>query len=295
LSDATTMVGAVELLALEQVGETQFRSVHNLDSGRGTLFGGQAVMQGLAAARRTASGWPAHSVTGYYLRGGATDVPVDYAVETVRDGRRYAARRVLARQAGKPIFDMLCAFHDAEPGPRHQCATAPASPPPGSLENVAVFARRNAARLPAALVEAYARPFPIELRMIDPERTLFGPAANAGRDYWLRMPSAAASDDPLDHQCLLAFLSDYWLAGTPSAMHFPRTELRRVAAVTLNHNLWFHAPVRADAWLLYQTDSPWAADGRGLARGALYDESGRLIASTAQEISIRVQDEGAAT
>ena len=282
------MVGAAELLALEQVDERRFRGVHNLDNGRGVLFGGQALLQGLAAARRTVAGWPAHSVTGSYLRSGSPAVPVDYAVEATRDGRRYAGRRVLASQAGKPIFDMLCSFHDAEDGPRHQSVPAPAAPPPETLESLASFARRNADRLPRALIGTFTAPFAIELRLIDPEQVFFGRATVPRRDYWLRMPSAAATDDPLDHQGLVACLSDYWLAGTPGATHLSRTETKRVAAVTLNHMIWFHAPVRADAWLLYRTDSPWAGEGRGLARGSLYDAAGRLVATTAQEISIRV-------
>lgn len=290
LSDSGVLVGAAGLLAIEQVDALHFRSVRNLDNGRGALFGGQALLQGLAAARRTVPRWPAHSLSGAYLRGGVPARPVDYAVEAVRDGRRYAARRVLASQDGRAIFDMLCSFHDGEDGPHHQSAQAPAAAPPETLESVAAFAMRHANRLPVALVAAFAAPFPIEIRLVDPEQAFFGDAGRPLRDYWLRMPSAAEIDDPLDQQALVAFLSDYWLAGTPSAMHFRPTEARRVAAVTLNHALWFHAPARADAWLLYQTESPWAGEGRGLARGSIYDEAGRLVASSVQEISIRSRD-----
>jgi acyl-CoA thioesterase-2 len=280
-------LGARALLDLEQVDRYRFRSVRNLDNGRRAIFGGQPIAQGLAAARRTIDGWPAHNVSGQYLRAGAPEVPVDYRVEPVRDGRRYASRRVLASQNGRPIFDMLCAFHDPEDGPRHQYAERPASPPPDALESTASFVQRNAHRLPPGMAEIYTLPFPVELRPIDPEAVFFEPLAAPKRDFWLRMPSAAEIADPLDHQALLAFLSDYWLAGTVGAMHVRPGDGEHVATVTLNHNLWFHAPVRADAWLLHQTDSPWAGDGRGLARGLLYDEDGRLVATTAQEISIR--------
>lgn len=282
-----TAIGAAELLALERIGGRTFRALHNLGNGRGVNFGGQSLVQGLAAARRTVAEWPAHSVTGYYLRAGATAEPVDYAVEAVRDGRRFAARRVLATQDGRPIFDMLCSFHDPEDGPMHQFGAVPPSPPPDTLTSVADFARANRHRLSPEMVSVYTMPWPIELRLIDPEAVFFGQAAAPQRAYWFRIPSAAAIADPLDHQALLAFQSDYWFAGTVAATHVRSDEAARVAVLTLNHNLWFHAPVRADAWLMYSTESPWAGGGRGLVRGSITDAAGRLVATAAQEISVR--------
>jgi acyl-CoA thioesterase-2 len=95
------------------------------------------------------------------------------------------------------------------------------------------------------------------------------------------MPTAAEVADPRARQCLLAFASDFWLAGTASAGY---RDAR--AVVTLNHSVWFHAPADVGDWLLYRTDSPWAGAGRGLARGLIYDRAGRLVASTVQEIQL---------
>ena len=57
--------------------------------------------------------------------------------------------------------------------------------------------------------------------MIDPESALFGHDTSRSRLFWFRMPTAAALRDPFDHECLLAFASDYWLAGTASAGYRP--------------------------------------------------------------------------
>ena len=57
---------------------------------------------------------------------------------------------------------------------------------------------------------------------------------------------------------------------------------------SLDHCMWFHRPFRADEWLLYDTDSPVAAGARGLARGFLFDQSGRLVVSMVQEGLTRV-------
>jgi acyl-CoA thioesterase-2 len=53
--------------------------------------------------------------------------------------------------------------------------------------------------------------------------------------------------------------------------------------------MWFHQAFRADDWLLYNTDSPIAWNGRGLARGSLYDRSGRLCISLSQEGLVRIR------
>ena len=51
--------------------------------------------------------------------------------------------------------------------------------------------------------------------------------------------------------------------------------------------MWFHAPVRADDWLLFAQDTPVAHGGHGLARGLFYDTDGVLVASVVQESLMR--------
>ena len=59
---------------------------------------------------------------------------------------------------------------------------------------------------------------------------------------------------------------------------------------SLDHCMWFHREVRADQWLLYDTDSPVAHGGRGLARGFLWDQAGELMVSMVQEGLTRMVD-----
>ena len=56
---------------------------------------------------------------------------------------------------------------------------------------------------------------------------------------------------------------------------------------SLDHVIWFHAPARADQWLLYDQDSPWSGGARGFNRGSIYSQEGKLVASVAQEGLIR--------
>jgi acyl-CoA thioesterase II len=281
------------LLDLEQVTDRRFRSTYSQDNYQEAIFGGQALAQALAAAQRTVASWLPHTCTGYFLKPGAIGEPVDYEVERVRDGRRFATRRVLASQAGKAIFDSLCSFHDAEPGFAHQQDGAAEVPQPENLTPLLNFVRANADRLPKQIVDRHERfhaSFPVELRLADAERSFFGEPNNLPRAYWFRMASAEGIEDPSDHRCLLAFMSDYWLAGAAGAPHrSPSSAGNDLSVASLNHSIWFHGPVRADEWLLYRTDSPWAGEGRGMARGLIYDRRGRMVASVVQEVSLRLR------
>lgn len=275
------------LVTLEQIGERRFRSVYNQDNHSGAIFGGQALGQALGAAQRTVPGWLAHSSTGYFLRGGAVAQPVEYEVEAVRDGRRFTSRRVVASQAGKPIFDLLCSFHDPEDGFTHQIGGIDDVPAPEGLPNIWEFVASQAHRIPAQVASRYNVTFPVELRLVDPEQVFFGTRGEVRRDYWFRMPSASVIADPRDQECLLAFLSDFWLAGTAGSVHLSPMDGGKFSIVTLNHSMWFHGPARVDEWLLYRTDTPWTGEGRGLVRGLIYARSGLLVASSVQEVCMR--------
>ncbi|MFT6460407.1 MAG: acyl-CoA thioesterase-2 [Pseudophaeobacter arcticus] len=52
---------------------------------------------------------------------------------------------------------------------------------------------------------------------------------------------------------------------------------------SLDHAMWFHAPVQFENWHLYTMDSPFGGGGRGFNRGSIYTQDGQLVASVAQE------------
>lgn len=103
---------------------------------------------------------------------------------------------------------------------------------------------------------------------------------------WFRTV-ARLPDEPRIHRAVLAYASDMQLLATstlPHGLTWYRDELK---AASLDHAIWFHEPFRADEWLLYVTDSPWAGGARGFARGSIFSADGRLVASTSQEGMIR--------
>src|SRR3546814_2201261 len=83
------------------------------------------------------------------------------------------------------------------------------------------------------------------------------------------------------------------LLGTAMLPHGINWTTPSLQTASLDHALWFHEPFRADEWLLYACDSPWAGHARGFNRGRIYTQDGRLVVSAAQEGLIRLREESA--
>jgi acyl-CoA thioesterase-2 len=108
------------------------------------------------------------------------------------------------------------------------------------------------------------------------------------QSVWFKA-NGALPDDPLLHACLLTYQSDNDLLSTSRLPHRGSYTRERLQRASLDHAMWFHRPARADAWILYDLDSPTAAGARGYNRGTLFDESGRLVASAMQECLMRLR------
>jgi acyl-CoA thioesterase II len=115
----------------------------------------------------------------------------------------------------------------------------------------------------------------------------FGQKIGDGRIHvWIRT-AAKLPDDPSLHMCALAYASDFSLLDAVMARYGRTLFDKRMMPASLDHAMWFHRPFRADEWLLYAQDSPSAQDGRGLTRGLIFKPDGTLVASVAQEGSVR--------
>ena len=98
--------------------------------------------------------------------------------------------------------------------------------------------------------------------------------------------AGALPPDPLLHVCALTFASDLTLLESV-AVHHGMAFVVDLQAASLDHAMWFHRPFRADEWLLYQSESPAASGGRGLATGQIWSQDGRHVASVVQEGLVR--------
>jgi len=275
------------LLRLERLEENLFRG-ESQDPGWGTVFGGQALGQGLSAAIETvAADRRVHSLHAYFLCPGDVARPIVYEVDRIRDGRAFTTRRVVANQGGPAIFAMSCSFQIDEPGVEHQAAMPPAPAPetlPTEQQRLAPFLTTVPDRVRTHLLAE--RPF--EIRTVDQiGDDPFAPVRGEPRRLtWMRAVGALP-DQPALHACLLAYVSDYHFGTTALAPHGLSWLSPSLQLASIDHVMWFHRPFRCDDWLLHAIDSPTAQAARSLVRGSVFTRDGRLVASTAQEGLIR--------
>lgn len=268
----------LDLLDLQDVGSDYFRSRHTEPNLSGALFGGQVLAQALRACLFTVEDRPVHSLHGYFIRPGAEDEPVVYQVERTRDGRNFTTRRVIALQKRRAIFHMEASFHDGAEGISH-ARKPPPVPGPDEVSSEDPFERAMQDEFEQKGTPLTLLPL-VERRMIPFGFGKTGAEGEARRLLWMRAKETGLSDDNL-RACALAYLSDFWLGGVGKVLH---PEMVRQKLTSLDHAMWFHRPTDPSQWLLYDMESDWAGEGRSLARGRIYDRSGGLIASVAQEV-----------
>lgn len=260
-----TLPELLQILDLETIEENAFRGYHPPRT-EGRVFGGQIMAQALMAAGRTLpSTLHVHSLHGYFLRPGDSRMPVLFSVDRIRDGRSFSTRRVVAVQRGAAIFEMSASFQKQEDGLTHQARRPQLSPP---------------VHVPPALMQGAFISY-----MEDWRRLHDGTPNPPYKRVWFRANGTLAAN-PLLHACLLTYQSDSDLMSTARLPHAP-IDRSRLQRASLDHALWFHRPARLDEWLLYDLDSPSAAEARGYSRGELYQADGTLVASAMQESLMR--------
>lgn len=253
------------------------------------IFGGLVVGQALAAMHRTVAERGAHSFHAYFVLPGDPALPVDYAVERIRDGGSFTTRRCVASQEDRPIFTATASFQRPEDGLGH-AAAIPDVPAPEALPDEAEILARFGHAIPSPALRYLRWPRPIELRPVDPPAflRLRPPASGAGQAVWMRC-RRPLPDDPALWTAALGYLSDMTLLDASLLRHGRSVFDPDLQVASLDHALWFHAPCRPDDWLLYVEDAPWAGSGRALVRGQIFSRQGTLVASVAQEGLIRLR------
>lgn len=276
--------GLVEALKLERLEANLFRGAVS-DTHVKRVYGGKVLGEAIKAAQMTVEEREVHSIHAYFLREADSGNPVVYEVDRSRDGRSFAARRVVAIQYGRPIFTLEASFHKREPGIEYQVAM-PAVTPPDELARVQ-FDSLNLDRASPKVQRIANIAAPFELRPVD---HYFGDTPEGSpplRRVWMRT-SDRLPDDPDLHRAILAYVSDYGLITTLLMPQGVRLNDETLMLASLDHAMWFHRPFRMDEWLLYVCEGVSSAGARGLARGSFYDAAGRLVVSVAQEGLIRV-------
>lgn len=251
----------------------------------GGLYGGQIVAQALRAAAATVEpDLAAHSLRAYFIRRGDDAEPVRYEVDRIRNGRSFATRRVVARQAIGAILNLEASFQRPEPAPTVVTLAAP-------------DLRVDDAQPDDSWMPTFRRRFVPADALDDAGREGAGRVA-----AWMRVvedlgePVDPASE--LLHQCWLAYLSDDLAFDSAHRVHprrhEPSFEDTQMGA-SLDHTIWFHRPLRADRWHLHDVSCLGYFGHRGLALGRVFTEEGDHVATFAQEYLLRVTDDAPTT
>ncbi|MFN8051181.1 MAG: thioesterase family protein [Acidimicrobiales bacterium] len=240
----------------------------------GGLYGGQIVAQALSAAADTVPDeLQVHSLRAYFIRRGDQDEPVRYEVDRIRNGRSFATRRVVARQAIGAILNLEASFQAHETSADLDVVTMDRRlPGPEGLEST-------------SWTPVFERAFvPVEDLLPD-QRLGSGRAA-----AWLR--TAEPVEAPLGHYAALAYLSDDLptdavIRAHPVGAEPEEVRYRVLFTASLDHTIWFHRPMRADQWHLHDFTCHSFVGGRGLSIGHVFDVEGAHVATVAQEVLLR--------
>ncbi len=262
------------LFDLEEFATDSFRAPNPTRGPWTRVFGGQVAAQAVRAAQLTVSSdRPIHSLHAYFIRPGRPGEPIDMLVERPRDGKSFTSRRVKAVQSDEVIFDMIASFHRAEAGPEYQVPLADDVPSPEEApEPKGMFGRMRSL-------------MPFDMRELGPTEPVDG-IYRSTRRAWFKT-AGELPDDPAIHAAVLAFASDM---GVVSAARVPvagEEEWERFMGASLDHAVWFHRPIRADEWILFDLRTISSSGARGLAAGTMHARGGVLGVSVAQEALIR--------
>ena len=245
-----------DLLTVERIEEDLFRSTTVVHE-KYALYGGQVAAQALLAAGTTVD--PArhpHSLHGYFLRPGDPLLPIVFTVYRDRDGRSFSARRVVAIQHGKVIFNMSASFHTGR-----QTWSAQTESLPAGVESPEQCPNYDIPRLCSFEGRLPTQPFA---------------GARHPTRFWARA-TVPVPDDPLVQACVLTYLSDISTGVQPS------DDGTQGPGPSIDHAVWFHDRVDLNAWVLSEYQPRFVGDGRGWYSGSQFDAGGRLVASVAQE------------
>ena len=288
-ADETARSSVDALLSVLDLASSEARTTEDIFTGvsqpmpSGRVYGGQVLAQSLIAAERTLpEERVVHSMHGYFLRPGDAAQGITFSVDRIHDGRSFSTRRVQAFQRGVPIFSMIASFQDSDPGVEH------AEPMPEGVPGPEDVPSDEAVVHGGILLGER----PADIRHV--EGPLYVEAAGehvAHQAVWMRMRSPMP-DDPRLHRAALAYLSDMTIQESILRRHGVSWSTRGLKVASLDHAMWWHRFGRVDEWLLYVQSSPNARGGRGLAQGRIYNREGLLLASVAQEIMVRVPQDG---
>ncbi len=262
-----------KLLGVEPIGDDRFSK--SLQGFEGVSFGGQTLGCAVSAAADTCPGRGLHSLAAVFMKRVPADLPVEFRVERIAEGKRFARRRVSVHCGGPALCEFVASFASPGQGPEYQDAAFPSDvTQPEELPTEEDVAKAQ------GLTDWF--PSPLDLRWVgNPWEAK--PHEHSRYLTWLRtridLPKESATQ-----AAAIAYTSDFH-------SHWPvvrklNLDSNPYAFSSLDNVLWIHRDEAWDDWRLLVTESDVAYGGRALSRRQLFSREGTLLASMAQEALI---------
>ncbi|AWE42759.1 MULTISPECIES: acyl-CoA thioesterase domain-containing protein [unclassified Actinobaculum] len=286
--DTEPLASVLNTLRLERLGNNRYRG-NNMPQLSGRVYGGQVLAQATVAASDTLGVAPeirlAHSITAAFLRPGRVEVPTEFMVEELNDGRSFSTRNVSALQNGHIIFTARVSFQLHQPGPSFR-TPMPDAPAPEYLPSSVDFF----AGLDSHWGHVMSTTNAVDLRHVDGD-IYIRPAEDHSthQQIWLRtrspMPEGSSK---LLQRAMLGYSADQFMLEPvmrATGLHWANTD---ASLATLDHSIWWHRNFDMSDWILADLESPSAQNGRGLVIAKFF-QNGRHIATMSQEGMVRVR------
>ena len=276
----------IDLITLRKLEENLFEGKSSF-MGSPNVFGGQVVSQALHAAYQTVpSDRFCHSLHSYFILPGDLEQPIQYDVANLRDGGSFSTRVVTAKQNNVPIFVMASSFQLKQEGYEHQ-EKMPIVTPPEELMSWNDVAEQFGSVLPKSIMRFVSAERPLDFKPVEFVNPFEKKDYENFSNVWLTFNEVPENLPlPIIHQ-LIAYSSDYNLLSTAIKPHASKAHFGNTQMASLDHSIWFHRTPNLHDWILVNVESPSANDTRGFTRGNLFNRSGEMICSVAQEGLIR--------
>ncbi|MBI6567593.1 thioesterase family protein [Pseudomonas synxantha] len=266
-----------ELLSLEPVTASSWRS-HVCDANiHGQVFVGQLLGQALWAAAQTCQGRCPTSLQVTFLNRAAPQQPVEFSVDTLRDGQRLSRRLMHGVQGDGLILSANAGFQVAQAEAPPRPARPRQMPPPESLPTLPQVCAHDLRQSRHLQLRCSKAPL-LDIRPVPCSED------QASVNYWMRLVPPLAGEGVL-HHAALAYMSCSWLPAELLSQSGTEVPDLHWQISTLNHSLWFHSQtLNTNDWLLFASEAVVDHGGRSLVRTHIYQSDGRLLASMAQDL-----------
>uniref|UniRef100_A0AC35U0P1 Acyl-CoA thioesterase II n=1 Tax=Rhabditophanes sp. KR3021 TaxID=114890 RepID=A0AC35U0P1_9BILA len=286
---------------IEQLHETTDKDVFvayivHANVEKKSVYGGQLMAQSIIAASKTINDiFHCYSFHMNFIGGVVPTKPIYFKVNRTMDGPKFSNRMVRVYHEATLLCECSIAFRIDNEKAIFNAHSFPKVPKPHQLDDeyptvLRFLQNKNLTAIQRNFLEfadkridnfTIKRPcYPEIYLLVDRQTTV------ENHYCWIK-PRFTIPSSQTDQKAYIAYISDYCPMETAVKNHLSNGYVCDYAA-SLNHLIYFHkSDINVNDWLLYESSSPIADNGRALTMGRFWSQDGQLIATIAQECLTR--------